>query len=259
MIFHQPHNSRSNYNAAIYCGTVWEPHFHKNFEIIHVLQGAVQCTVNGRTQFLQSGDFGLCLSYEVHAYQPEPDAVYWVGVFSGDYARTFEQQVQNRTASSFHFRCREEILQFLRAYLLQAQTPPLYLLKSCLYALCEEYTRSVTLTQPDPRKDLFVRTVTSFILEHYRKPVTLSDLAAEAGYDYHYLSRRFHKVFGMSFPELLNIYRLEHALELLTQTDKTVTDVALESGFQSIRSFNSIFRTRTGSTPTTYRKRLRSE
>jgi len=253
MIFHQPHNSFSNYNAAIYGDTVWEPHFHRNFEIIHVLQGGVRCTVNGEGQLLTAGDFGLCLSYEIHSYQPEPDSRYWVGVFSGDYARAFEQQVQNRRGSSFRFRCRPETLQFLQAYLLQPETPPLLLLKACLYAACEEYLRTVTLTRQDSRQSAFIQSVTDFVLEHHRKPVTLSELAAALGYDYHYVSRRFHKVFGMSFPAFLNVYRLEAALELLTQTDKPITEIAFESGFQSVRAFNSSFRSHTGTSPSAYR------
>ena len=41
MIFHQPHNSKTNYNynAFFYQKEKWDPHFHKNFEVIYVLEG----------------------------------------------------------------------------------------------------------------------------------------------------------------------------------------------------------------------------
>lgn len=254
MAFHQPHNSHSNYNAAIYGDTVWEPHFHRNFELIHVLRGSVRCSVNGAETVLSAGESGLCLSYEIHSYRPLPDSRYWVGVFSADYAPAFAQQVQNRRGSGFRFQCRTETLSFLQAYLLCAEMPPLLLLKACLYAFCEEYLRAVTLTPQDPKQQAFLQAVHVFLLENHRRPVTLKDLADRLGYDYHYISRRFHKVFGMSFPAILNTYRLEHALELLARTDKSVTEIAFESGFQSVRAFNSSFRAHTGTTPSAYRR-----
>jgi xylan 1,4-beta-xylosidase len=57
----------------------------------------------------------------------------------------------------------------------------------------------------------------------------------------------------MSFTEFLNSYRLDAALALLTETDKDITEIALESGFQSIRSFNEYFKSRIGTTPVKYR------
>ena len=60
----------------------------------------------------------------------------------------------------------------------------------------------------------------------------------------------------MSFTDLLNSYRLDAALLLLTETDKDITDIALESGFQSVRNFNDYFKLKIGETPSKYRKTL---
>ena len=60
MIFHQPHNSKSNYNynAVFYTKEKWDPHFHKNLELIYVIKGAVVCSVGSKTETLSEGDFG---------------------------------------------------------------------------------------------------------------------------------------------------------------------------------------------------------
>lgn len=61
----------------------------------------------------------------------------------------------------------------------------------------------------------------------------------------------------MTFSEFLTLYRLETAVRLIEQTDKKMVDVALESGFQSVRSFNDCFKTHFKMTPTEYKKQLR--
>ena len=199
----------------------------------------------------------MCLSYQLHAYYPAPQSRYWVGVFSGDYARTFERHVQNKTGQGFAFRCREETLAFLQTYLLREETPPLFLLKACIYALCEEYIRSVPLTEQDTRQNAFVQTVTSFLLEHHTQKISLAHVAEQLGYEYHYVSRCFRRVFGMPFSEFLCQYRLETASGLLAETGKPITEIAFESGFQSVRSFNHSFLTHLGVSPSEYRHRSR--
>lgn len=79
-------------------------------------------------------------------------------------------------------------------------------------------------------------------------------MSERLGYNYYYLSKCFHKIFSMSFTDFLNSYRLDAALSMLTETDKDITDIALESGFQSIRSFNEFFKKNIGTTPAKYRK-----
>ena len=90
-----------------------------------------------------------------------------------------------------------------------------------------------------------------------KNKTSLFDIAEKLGYNYHYLSKKFNKTFSMSFTEYLNSYRLEQALTLLTETDFNITEIAIESGFQSIRSFNEIFKQHTGTTPAKYRSELK--
>ena len=61
----------------------------------------------------------------------------------------------------------------------------------------------------------------------------------------------------MSFSDLLSLYRLEAAAALLDETDKKITEIAFESGFQSIRSFNNSFRAQFGMSPSEYKKACR--
>jgi AraC-like DNA-binding protein len=74
-------------------------------------------------------------------------------------------------------------------------------------------------------------------------------MAEEMGYDHHYLSRAFHEMFHMNFRDFVNQYRINYANELLMQGGRSITEVAFESGFQSVRSFNDVYKKMTGSVP----------
>ena len=128
--------------------------------------------------------------------------------------------------------------------------------KACLYAILNEYLASVTLTEKSKSSPDATSRILDFIEEHYKTNVTLSDLAAELNYDYHYTSRLFNSLFQMSFCDFVSLYRIKRAAELLTDRDKKILDVAYECGFQSVRSFNSRFKSFAGVSPREYRRGL---
>ena len=255
MLFHQPHNSMGNYNcnARVYTDEIWQHHFHKNFELICVLSGEVKCDVNNRIYLLKEGDFGLCLPYDVHAYNPGKDTKYYVFVFSGDYVRLFERQIRGKSASGFVFSPADDIRSFLNANLIENKSPSVYMLKSCLYTVCDEFLKCVTLSDNKDRKQSIIA-ITEYLEKNHTRDIGLKDLAKLLGYDYHYVSRYFHSVFDMSFAELLGVYRLETAIKLMDETDKKIADIAFESGFGSVRSFNYTFKKNFGISPKEYRK-----
>ncbi len=256
MVFHQPHNSMGNYNfnARIYSNEVWQHHFHKNLELIYVISGEVRCEVNNNVYNLTSGDFGLCLPYDVHAYTPADKTEYYVCVFSADYVRLFEKHIKGKSANGFKFRPDIKISSFLRENLVNNDKQTVYSLKSCLYTICDEFLKSVTLSDNLDRKQSII-TITDYLAQNHTQNISLKDLAELLGYDYHYVSRYFHSVFDMSFAELLAAYRLETAICLMDETDKKIADIAFESGFGSVRSFNYTFKKNFGISPNEYRRK----
>lgn len=67
-----------------------------------------------------------------------------------------------------------------------------------------------------------------------------------------YFSRYFKRQAGMTFSQYLNVVRIEKAVQLLDSAPTMkITDVMLRCGFNTIRSFNRVFREVTGFTPTT--------
>ena len=81
---------------------------------------------------------------------------------------------------------------------------------------------------------------------------TLMDLAADLGYEKHYLSRCFNAKLKSGFSQYVNWYRIDHAKSLLAGTSLPISEIAFRSGFCTIRSFNRAFAELVGSTPSEY-------
>ena len=93
----------------------------------------------------------------------------------------------------------------------------------------------------------------NWIGENAAEDITLKQLAQTFGYDYHYLSRLLTNEYGINFRQLVNQYRVDAAIHLLESTDIPITQIALKSGFQNVRTFNHVFKEFLGHTPREHR------
>ena len=96
------------------------------------------------------------------------------------------------------------------------------------------------------------------VTDYIKNNLTADDLsqgamAEMAGISRDYFSRIFKNVTGMNYSKWLNTIRLEKASELLAEGGRTLTEIAMLSGFQSIPSFNRVFREEKGMAPGEYR------
>ncbi len=259
MIYHQLSNSKANYNsnARFYTKEVWEYHFHKNLELIYVIEGTVKCTINDTVYELHGGDLGLCLPYDFHQYVPEDNTKYWVLVFSEEYVRYFAKLIKGKIATKFIFNLDNTTLQFFKDRIVYSESPTVMTMKSCLYIVCEEFFKQINLVDKRNNENEVLSQVVDFIEQNYAKNISLKDIAKILGYDYNYMSRYFKNIFNMTFTDFVNLYRLETAIRLLEDTNANITAVAYESGFQSTRTFNSFFKSKTGLSPTQYKNTVR--
>lgn len=106
----------------------------------------------------------------------------------------------------------------------------------------------------DKIADLSIDDAMKYINNNYQYPITLTSLAKLLNLNSSYLSLKFKSINGIGFKEYLNNVRIGHAEKLLIETKKSITDIALECGFESSNYFGDIFRKRNGVSPSEYRK-----
>ncbi len=89
-----------------------------------------------------------------------------------------------------------------------------------------------------------------------RRGATVETLAERVGVGARHLSRLFQKHLGASPTQVARTARVQRAKRLLTETDLPITDIALQSGFGSLRRFNTVFQEVYKRPPTAIRRAL---
>ena len=255
MIFHQPSNSLGNYNynATTYQGEEYAPHFHTNLEVLFVLQGEASVTVNGVTVTPSAGEAVLVLPNQIHTFVAAENSVVWVAVFSEDFVPKFVNETKGQCGRTPLFALTPAVQGLLMENMIEHDCS-LLMKKACLYALCDSYKNAVTWEVRADKSDSLVGDLLEWLTTHYAENVTLKGAAQQFGYEYHYFSHLLSREYGINFRRLLNQYRVEEAAHLLESTTLSITDIALKSGFQTIRSFNHVFREHMGKSPREYRE-----
>ena len=87
----------------------------------------------------------------------------------------------------------------------------------------------------------------------YAEPLDVAALARAAGLSRAHFSREFRRAFGEPPHAYLLTRRLERAAALLRTTDRSVADICLSVGLQSLGSFTTSFSRTYGMSPTAYR------
>lgn len=96
--------------------------------------------------------------------------------------------------------------------------------------------------------------VTNYIDAHRGEDMSVDQLAEMAGFSKFHFERLFKSCMGISCYQYITKRRILLAQELLSNSELTVMDVALQSGFFSLSTFNRVFKDTNGCSPTEYRK-----
>ena len=96
--------------------------------------------------------------------------------------------------------------------------------------------------------------VYAFMIEHYREDISLETVANLANLTPTSFCRFFKKIARKTFIDTLTEFRVKHACQLVTSSDKSISEICFESGFGNISYFNKAFKKSIGQSPIRYRK-----
>lgn len=105
------------------------------------------------------------------------------------------------------------------------------------------------------KADTLIDRIQAFVKQHYRENIGRNEIGAEFHLVPEYVARVYKKKAGKTLKEYINDYRLEQAQKLLKDTEMRISDIALETGFDNISYFSTLFKKATGMSPNEYRKR----
>ena len=247
----------------------YEAHEHSAVEICLTLEGVVDYTVQDTIYHVRKGEVLILPPDLPHSLNMGEDSSRYLFLFEPDMIfamrdvkaviRQFNRPFYLHDGSDAHIRIRETLLKAQAIYdrgdAMWNTACYGYLLR--IYAvLGQHYLLNSRIRQRDTARSVDSEVITAamgYINTHFRDELTLDDVAAFAGFSRFYFSRSFKKQTGYSFKDYLCQKRLQVAMDLLIRTNTPMREVAMESGFGSVATFNRVFREKKGCTPTQYR------
>ncbi|MEI6131361.1 MAG: AraC family transcriptional regulator [Bacillota bacterium] len=245
-------------------------HYHDFFEFVLILSGSAWHLINGDRLKLKEGQLLFIRPKDVHTYE----------------------MIQDETCSLINFACTDSMINSLFKYLghlfpretfTDVEDAPIVQLskidKELLLRRFEEINiislSDISAKNADLRT-LAIELFTKYLLPKQTyidstTPFWLTELCSQlqnqenlcrgneiftelSGKTYSHVGRSMRKYLKQSPTEYLNRLRIDFAANLLRNTDWSVLNISLESGFQNLSHFNHLFKTYIGMTPLLFRK-----
>lgn len=112
--------------------------------------------------------------------------------------------------------------------------------------------------QPTGPSDRF-KVIMEYIMQNFENKITLQDMSEVANMSVTSLCNFFKERFRMTFVEYVNSIRIGQACVMMSETDRTIAQIAYQCGFNSLANFNRQFKKYKGMNPSTYRKKIELE
>ncbi|MBO5998861.1 MAG: helix-turn-helix domain-containing protein, partial [Lachnospiraceae bacterium] len=247
-------------------GKTEQEHFHSEIELVYVLSGSISLYLTEQEYILEKNDVLLINSSKIHSWTQEGESLLCRVYFSYSYLK---QMLQRNTVSfwcnstvgdSEAYKDLRRILNDIAADQAAKRGEDNFQLQSLEYRLLNCLSENFLSVREDvfeyEVKDERIKDTIDYLNENYMNMLSVNMLASRVYMSESAFSRLFKRETDMTYMEYLNYVRMKYAVEALSDTGKTVTEIAQECGFSYSSSFNKIFRKEYGISPTQFRERL---
>lgn len=253
-------------------------HFHADFtELVIVLNGTAMHRVDNEEYLIKKGDVFVINGRTSHSYHdtdtlricnimyqaeqlhkdgrdlPRSAGYQALFVIEPFLAREYHFKSRLHLSYSDHETVREMVDGMIREYhdRLEGYQALVYArFLELVVFLSRHYAR---LEPADQGSLIHIAKAVSFMENHFRRQVSLPEIAAEAHLSPRHFSRLFRRQYAMSPMHYLLTLRIRHACDLLRQSNLGISEVAWQSGFEDSNYFSRQFRQITGVAPRDYR------
>lgn len=235
-----------------------ETHIHAMLEIVLVLRGVLQMTVSGKPYEIREGEGIFVAPLEPHAFHSaEPNACQ-VLVFSREMVWYFFEFVQSNSPSKHLFSVSKEAASLCER-LLSDGSEDYVGAQAALAPLCYDVIHGCAFEPRKHASDDTLERMLTYIDAHFQEELTLESVARAIGVHPVTLCKSFSKRAGVGFHAYLQYSRCSFAANLIRTSEMSFSEIAYESGFGSIRSFNRAFQCVYRATPTEYKRSFSSK
>lgn len=256
---------------------VFEGEYHDFWELVYVDRGEVTVSADGTYYSLSKGDIIFHKPNEFHTISGNGK------VPSNVLVTSFVSNSKNMSFFENKIMTLESLeIEFLRNYIFEARSifksnmgslyvqsnrygTPYIGSEQMMYLLLEQFLISlIRMETSEVRQnnqhdilskeydDEVIRHVLIYLEENLDQAVYLDDVCQKLFLSKTFLKKHFKEVTGFTVMEYLRLLRIQRAKELIREKNKTFTEIAEETGYNTIHHFSSSFKQLTGMSPSDY-------
>ncbi len=257
-------------------------HYHNNYELSFILEGAGRRIVGDSIEEFQPGDLVFIGRNLPHTWIANKEPKPWTNrtlemvflQFSPELVSTGMLDLPEFSPAKNAIKLSEQGLHIMGDTLNEASEMMLKLPYLAPFdRMLHFWSLMDTIGRSDSNKKLasdgYMRSrilprnkrtleIHEFLMKNYRENIDLEQLAATVNMAPGSLCRYFKGQTGMTVFEYMLRIRVDFACKLLMDPDLSITRICFDSGFNNLSHFNKQFRKFTGTTPTLYRSRFAS-
>lgn len=242
------------------------PHWHHCFEILLVTKGGVHVSVSDMVYSADEGDIIMVNSGLIHSYfdsKPKTAVLglqFYITFFDESFINVRNIIFRNPVISKKNIddTLYADILRLLQEASAEYHKKAVgyqLAVKSKIYELMLIILREDIGDCAQPAASTRSKRISDFIIKNFNNPdLSLEEAANSLSLNKFYFAHFFKKHMGYSFHSYLTETRVNFAKRYLAETQMSITDVAFRSGFNSLQTFNRVFKATTGFTPSKYRR-----
>lgn len=233
-------------------------HWHENIELLYFVEGSAALMIDNTRLTAKKGDIVVINPESLHAiFSDGSRAVYYCLILH----KTLYQQLSflyddekfhsliEDTRMNLYFDSIIDEMGSRRGYYKEAVRQLIALLMISLHRSYQVTEQTSINADISMKKTELVKASLRFIREHYRDPLSVSDICNHLGFSKYYFCHVFKEVTGTTVIEYLNRLRCVHAKNLLVSGKYTVYQAAELSGFHTLSYFSKTYRKVFGKVP----------
>lgn len=260
-------NTRKDFN--------YPSHFERGAELLYVLDGEIEVTIEEKTCVLQKGDLAFIFPNQMHSYVTAQENYVFFMVFNPETISHYngilskkepgkpfihKEQVHPDIIHIVHSLIPEDIIKEKAPFSYKSDigsSPEKYknlffdqgLLIGYFHIICSRLFPYLGLQNAHfEDKEQIVQKALTYIHYHYTEPITRDHVAKAVGASRYYLSRIFTNKLNTNFNTYVNTLRILKAKKLL-EGGASITEACFQSGFDSQSTFYRVFKEISGTTP----------
>ncbi|MBR6771037.1 MAG: helix-turn-helix transcriptional regulator [Lachnospiraceae bacterium] len=255
-------------------------HWHDSIELIYIIDGTMQCMINGKDYTLRKGSLCMINRRQFHRiYCQDENTCDFYRVFINPSHFTSNKQIYHtyiepilsdetfsHIISSANTTFTTQIVHLMKEILDLEKLQPegyelgvvalihfIFLKLYSYYQSVQEKSKTFCYTDI-----LLYRRMMDYIEENYSQKISLDHIAAAGNISRSKCCSIFKKYAQYSPVDFLNLYRLQQSTDLLKNTDDSIATIALDCGFGQQSYYNRLFFREYGMTPKEYRIQMLS-